>query len=224
MYTDSWAKADDPERVSVSGMSEDQRAGKRWIAALDPPREGFAAATRAYFEELYGTPARELGYTQWGIKEVALIGEDIDFLAAVYPSARFVFLIRDPVDAYLSFRRYVVLAPSSSVAARGLHWVGGPAGFAAVWNSLAARMTQMAGLVNAQTFRYEESKGNPEFVARLGQFLGCPLNESLWGTVVEGDECTDGARLRRPTGSALERLEGQIVRRLTRAEAIRWGY
>jgi hypothetical protein len=49
-------------------------------------------------------PARERGYSRFGLKEVRLQALHARFLQWVYPSARFVFLVRNPYDAWLSAR------------------------------------------------------------------------------------------------------------------------
>lgn len=85
---------------SKTGLSADTD----WLANLYPSIADLRAAHRAYFERLFDAPAREHGYTRWGVKEVRLTGEHALYLKWIYPNAKFIFLVRKPCDAFASYR------------------------------------------------------------------------------------------------------------------------
>jgi hypothetical protein len=101
-------------RHGPGGHGDDQfqefrQSGKdgvhKWVACLNPPMTVFEEAMRALFERVYELPARELGYANWGIKEVQSGLETARFLHRLYPEAKFVFLVRNPVDCLISIKR-----------------------------------------------------------------------------------------------------------------------
>lgn len=76
-----------------------------WIANITPPVESLRLAHRAFYDEWLAKPALDLyGISQWGIKEVHLTIEHARYLKWIYPHARFVFIYRNPADAYRSWR------------------------------------------------------------------------------------------------------------------------
>ena len=108
-----------------------ERPQDAWIANLFPHAKHLKAALTAPLDELIAVPARERGFKRFGMKEVRLQGMHARFLQWAYPNARFIFLVRNPYDAWRS--------------ARGLglatHWSGPvmdhPAKFATHWARLA---------------------------------------------------------------------------------------
>jgi len=76
-----------------------------WIANITPPIHDLRMAHRAFFQEWLAVPARErYGAHRWGLKEVRLTIEHARYLKWLFPNARFVFIYRDLVDAYRSWR------------------------------------------------------------------------------------------------------------------------
>ena len=53
------------------------------------------------------TPAQEAARSQWGAKFVRLDGNFAYYLRWLFPNARFVFCLRDPMAAFLSYRSNV---------------------------------------------------------------------------------------------------------------------
>ena len=76
-----------------------------FIACMNPPEEIICAAFRKMLESLYAMPAIEMGYARWGIKEVQSGIRAAGFLKKLYPDAKFVFLVRNPLDCLLSMKR-----------------------------------------------------------------------------------------------------------------------
>jgi len=125
---------------------------EHWIANLYPPPEAMRAALAAPLETLFAWPAIERGFPRFGLKEVRLQAAHARFLNWIYPSARFVFLVRNPYDAWRSARDLGLMA----------HWSGPvmdtPAKFAGHWARLAASF-QSWDNPNGLLLRYEELQG-----------------------------------------------------------------
>jgi len=76
-----------------------------WIANLFPPIEDFRNGLRQWLLGWLAAPAHARGFTRWGLKEVRLSAADALLLRWVFPKARFIILMRDPLDAYRSASR-----------------------------------------------------------------------------------------------------------------------
>ncbi|WJW74441.1 sulfotransferase [Thiohalobacter sp. IOR34] len=77
----------------------------RWIASMNPPEARILDSFRLQLETLYAGPARELGFPRWGVKEVLCGLDTARFLRELWPDARFLFLVRHPLDCLLSIKR-----------------------------------------------------------------------------------------------------------------------
>jgi len=97
--TEDWPKRGHFGTDDVFARPEDH-----WIANLFPPARAMKEALVSPLHALLREPARERGYSRFGLKEVRLQALHARFLQWVYPSARFVFLVRNPYDAWLSAR------------------------------------------------------------------------------------------------------------------------
>jgi hypothetical protein len=80
-----------------------EKLTEKFVANLYPPPHCLLSAYLAWFEELFAKPARAAGKPRWGIKEVRLSADHATFLRWLYPEAKFVFLIRNPYDAFRSY-------------------------------------------------------------------------------------------------------------------------
>ncbi len=77
----------------------------KWVACLNPPQETLFNAFHKFFEITYAEPATELGYPNWGIKEVQSGIETARFIKRLFPDAKFIFLIRNPINCLTSIKR-----------------------------------------------------------------------------------------------------------------------
>lgn len=116
-----------------------------WIANLSPPYADIQAAVRGMFDALYRQRAQDFGYPRYGFKETRCDLDTARQLQALFPDARFIFLVRNPFDAILSIKRR--------------SWMGRPAGHATLkyyaehWRTRAMQFRQAEfGL----TLRYED--------------------------------------------------------------------
>lgn len=110
---------DDPDLSSLSD---------KWIANLTPPMAHLRQAHRKFFEEWLGNPARErYGLSRWGFKEVRLTIDHARYFKWLFPNARFIFVFRNPFDAYGSWKgnRWASIWPgyySRSAVGFARHW------------------------------------------------------------------------------------------------------
>jgi len=145
-----------------------------WVANLYPPVEDFRAAHLAYCEALFAQPARQRGRRQWGLKEVRFGADEVRYLRWLYPQARFVFLVRNPFDAYRSYRRRL-----NWYARWPYRMVSNPYDFGLHWARLCREFTALQKQGIGLLVRYE-SLGEPETAAALRDHLGWdvpPLTE-----------------------------------------------
>ncbi len=129
--------------------------GDHWIANLYPPPaamvQGFAAMLDAWLAE----PARARGFARFGMKEVRLRAMDAGFLEWLYPDARFLFLTRNPWDAWSSCKggTWFIQWPNRKVTTAHE--------FAALWRGIVESYTRWPS-DNAMLVRYEDLK-KPSF-------------------------------------------------------------
>lgn len=77
-----------------------------WIANLFPEPDSFREGFRAHLEAFLAKPAQDKGFSRFGLKEVRLSALDAMFLQWIFPDARFVFIVRNPWDAWSSAKSY----------------------------------------------------------------------------------------------------------------------
>jgi hypothetical protein len=94
-----------PQEYYYRGARPDEMTGD-WIANLFPAPAALKRGHRALLDAAFAEPARLAGAPRWGIKEVRLTAEHAHYLRWLYPSAKFVLLYRNPLDAYQSYCRY----------------------------------------------------------------------------------------------------------------------
>lgn len=78
---------------------------QQWIANLTPPYAEVVSSMRTMLIELYGKRAEVLGYPRFGIKETRCDLNTARFLQMLFPDAKFIFLVRNPLAAILSIKR-----------------------------------------------------------------------------------------------------------------------
>lgn len=77
----------------------------QWIANLSPPFADLVSSLRAMFDAQYGGRAQFLGYPRYGFKETRCDLNTAHQLQVLFPDARFVFLVRNPLDVIVSIKR-----------------------------------------------------------------------------------------------------------------------
>jgi len=142
-----------PQEYFYDGTPPDQLTGE-WIANLFPALEDWRQSQRVLFDRLFGEPARRAGAKCWGIKEVRLTAEHCHYLRWLYPNAKFIFLYRNPMDAYRSYCRYgrswydtFPDKPMFTPTAFGRHWRMLMEGFLRETPDLDALLVQYEDLI-----------------------------------------------------------------------------
>lgn len=132
----------------------------QWIANLSPPYADILAGVYRLFDTLYGQRALSLGYPRYGIKETRCDLTTARQLRALFPDARFLFLVRNPLDVILSIKRR--------------NWMGRPASHATLkyyadhWRSRSMQFRQADfGLA----LRYEDFVADPALQGRVLDYL-----------------------------------------------------
>ncbi|MDD9939434.1 MAG: sulfotransferase [Myxococcales bacterium] len=130
-----------------------ENLAEHWVANLYPPPQHLKQGLRALFDHWLHSPARAQGYERFGLKEVRLGVTEARMLAWLYPDARFVFLVRDPLRAWASAKGepWDLMLPNHIVSdARGfaLHWVRLTTGFLA-WNTPNGMLIRYEDLIDS---------------------------------------------------------------------------
>ena len=168
-------------------------------------------------QETYWGPLRSSTFTSWGAKEVVASPAQIRLLAEVFPEAHFVCVVRDPVAAYRSFRRFVISGVTTRPGpSTRLRWISGPVGFGSTWVRMAQAFRGLDSDPRFHVFRHEDISGDAGFAAKLGELLDMRLSAAAWATRV-------GAT-RQTAAGAWERTELAMLAHVTRREAAHWDY
>lgn len=190
---------------------------RTWIANAYPALPDLLAAHRAFFDRLFDRPARQAGFGRWGIKAIRLHGEHADYLQALYPDARFVFLHRNPWDAWISYRR----RHDERSAAYWWYWswpdepVSTAAHFARIWAASVASFRQWAPVLGAAVVAYEDvvtGDATPVLAEAAGVRISDKvLRKRIGGSAADGSTAwvPDPADLRE-----IEREAGEAAREL----------
>ena len=163
-----------PSDYFYDGTPPGQLTGS-WVANLFPAPDALWAAHRQYFDTLFDAPATGAGAARWGIKEVRLDIEHARYLKWLYPNARFVFLYRNPLEAYSSYCRYgrswYDLFPDSPIFT--------PTAFGTHWRRLMEGYVAGTESIGAMLLRYEDLIGTNPPLDALDAHLGIQTDHSV---------------------------------------------
>ena len=135
-----------------------------WIANLSPHPLQLKRSHARFFDHLLGQPARDRGKLIWGLKEVRLSTSHAAYLKWLFPRARFLFLCRNPEDAYCSYRprlRWYWSWPDKPVFTT--------LQFGAMWSQLTADYVSNWRGIGGLFLRYEDLE---QRTAEIGDYLG----------------------------------------------------
>lgn len=198
----------------------DPPTADKWIANAYPAPNHLVAAHRAFFDTLFTEPAKEAGFERWGLKAVRLNGEHARYLQYLYPDARFVFLHRNPYDAFLSYRLLHDIRPHS-------YWwyhrwpdiqVSTAEQFGAIWGALTESFLEAVEEVAGGVVAYEDIVRGE--LSTLENATGLAIDPSVLETRVgaTGDQKGDWKDANRMLSdeerSAIEISAGAVARRL----------
>lgn len=184
-----------------------------WVANLFPSVADWRAGHRALFETLFAEPARRAGAQRWGIKEVRLSADHAHYLKWLYPGARFLFLTRNPLEAYSSYyrhgRRWYDVFPDKPVFTAQA--------FGAHWRKLAESFLRDADDLGALLVRYEDLAHQPEVLDRIEAYLDIQIDRTLIDRKIGSSE-------RLGKKPRVNRLEKALLLRAVGSSAKQLGY
>ncbi|MEC7985595.1 MAG: sulfotransferase [Myxococcota bacterium] len=127
-----------------------------WIANLYPKPEVLRNSFRTMLDQLFHEPVLALGRERFGIKEIRYDGVTAFFLQWLYPNARFIFLHRNPYDAWSSYKgaRWCYQWPKVIVEDVRL--------FAKLWRRNFESFLPMQSHPNTINILFEDLVRNPE--------------------------------------------------------------
>jgi hypothetical protein len=140
-----------------------------WVANLYPELQDFRSAHTAFFDQLFARPAAALGCSRWGLKGVLLTAEHAVYLRWLYPHAKFLFLYRNPFDAWRSYRRWrrwYRRWPDQPVHT--------PTEFGQLWYELTGDFLRRYDEVDGLLLRYEDLTA-PQTRTRIENYLERPV-------------------------------------------------
>jgi sulfotransferase family protein len=183
-----------------------EHAGQ-WIANLTPPYADIAVELRAMLLKVYGVRAGELGYPRFGIKETRCDLTTARCLRTLFPDAKFIFLVRDPLAVMLSIKRR--------------NWMGRPPGHATLryyaehWR---LRSAQFRDADFGITLRYEDFVANAALRDKLMDYLEIDARPPAdFAETSQVDWVTRD-------NSDLSRWERGLLRHWLGGEMRQWGY
>jgi hypothetical protein len=159
-----------------------EKLDHQWIANIYPAFNHLIRAHRTFFTELFEVPARALGRSRWGFKEVRLTSEHALYLKMLYPEAKFIFLYRDPIEAYSSFRGYI--------RADFVSWPDCPIvtarDFGAMWCRMVSDFSDNYESVGGLLIKYEELLQNPTVHRKLCDYVEADIPPVAAFEIVRG--------------------------------------
>ncbi|WP_017324077.1 sulfotransferase [Synechococcus sp. PCC 7336] len=168
------------EQFSKGSDPSDLAGG--WVANLYPEMADLKQAHIAFFKTLFEAPARSRGIHRWGVKEVRWEIDFAIYLQWLFPSAKFLFLYRNPYRAYLSYRRFdwYDLWPHDC-------WydvwpnqpIDTPERFGRHWKRLLEGYLAQGDRVNGRVLKYEDLAADRLDLDDLESFLGLEIDRTL---------------------------------------------
>jgi len=167
----------DERHVRAAGETEPVSPA-RWIANLYPEPVDLLEGQRQLLLRTFADPALRDGCSSWGLKEVRLGGGTAAFLKSLFQRAEFIFLVRNPYDAY---RSYVQMMQSRGSLGWYLSWpqhrVATAVEFGQVWRQIAESFVSYEYRTSALIVRYEDL-GSPATLDQIASHVSVPVDRS----------------------------------------------
>jgi hypothetical protein len=167
--TDTW-----PEDEWFIDRYDLDKLDSMFVANMYPPIHDMQQACLAYFTAMFESPAEQRGFGRWGLKDVRLSIEDAHFIKWLFPDAKFIFLCRNPYDAYRSYRvdrSWYFEWPDKPVFTA--------AEFGRNWNELASGFYQGAEELGGMFIRYEDLVSGAIDYESLEAYLNIKIDVAL---------------------------------------------
>lgn len=210
-FTESWPW----DEFFAHSHDRTEDLSQEWIANLYPPLKDFMEAHVGYLETLFMRPALAYGKSRWGLKEVRLGIDHALYLRWLFPDAKFIFLVRDPYEAYGSYRRWRCWYRT---------WPHEPVftatRFGALWKELTSDFVTNHDKVGGLLVQYEELR-TPATRPLLENYLGLSLADAASLTRVAG---TQAPQRRERRAHWVPRLEALLLKRQVEPVSLKLGY
>ncbi len=154
---------------------------EQWTACLYPNPTDLRTSHRKFFLTLFSEPAKKLGYDNWGLKEVRLDFQYALYLNWLFPQAKFLFLYRNPYEAYRSYRTFNPWYdrwPNEPVFT--------PKKFGALWHSLLSGYIKHFRSVDGMLIKYEDLISDHFQFDNLNRFLDSQIDVSIIAQKITG--------------------------------------
>lgn len=155
---------------------ESDDKSKQWVASINPPQSHILKTYGLMFENLYAVPAKLMHYRRCGIKEVRCTKSTMQILRLIFPHAKCILLVRNPLESLRSIKQHKFLFSDN--------W-GNPVNknqlqhFAKNWAYLSSMFLQEQ---HCFRLRYEDLMQNNFDVSKLCEYLEVnKLNTELLG-------------------------------------------
>jgi hypothetical protein len=205
-FTNDW-----PREEAFLGNEVTPALVDRWVANLYPSRDSLLEAHRSFFHTLFAVPAQERGLGRWGLKEVRLTTAHARYLRLLFPDAKLLFLVRNPLDAYRSYRKrgpWFDEWPDRLVATAKE--------FGQMWARLTQDFLDNHSAVNGLLLRYEDLVSDSSGFAAVAEYLDLPLEPARAARRIRGEQEFEE--------SVVPALERRLLTREVREPARRLGY
>lgn len=149
---------------------------QEFIANLYPSPQVLIDSYLLFFDSLFSRPARDAGLERWGMKTVRLSADHAFLFRFLYPKAKFLFLVRNPDDA---FRSYDTIRRKRHV--QWFHrWPDQPvtaAEFGRHWRELTASYLEHFEELDARVIYYEHLLRGQVDLDELESYLGVRIDQ-----------------------------------------------
>jgi hypothetical protein len=173
-FDDDWPPAERYAEANPRDLAD------RWVGNLYPPLPALVQAHRAFLCALFETPARARGFGRWGLKETRLDTGHAAYLRLLFPGARFLFLVRHPVDAYESYRTWGTWFDEWPAV------IATPGEFGRMWARLAADFLARHREVDGMLLKYEDLVSGAADVDAIARYAALRLEPAAAGRVITG--------------------------------------
>ena len=183
----------------------------QWIAYFFPPVQSLYDAHRSFLLNLFEKPAFEQGFKHWGIKDVRLDMNHARYLKWLFPKAKFIFLTRNPLDAFQSYKgnKWHIQWPDLEVSTASE--------FAKFWTHLTESFLDGYSEVDGILLRYEDLINSKESIDKIENYLDLKLDRNVLEHKVKGPNNFTERKV-------LSRWEKFVIKRITDSVANRLNY
>lgn len=176
-----------PERNHwISHLGEIDRT-REWMAMVAPDAGHLKGAYRAFVDRWLGEPARQRGFSRWGVKHVRWSGEEAIALRWLYPKAKFILMVRHPFSAYKSMKDIGFIPGEMGFMLDWPdRWVVDLDAYARYWDHLARSWGAVSDYVGATLVRYEDLIDGRVDLHEVGRAANLDLKPEVAMSVVAG--------------------------------------